>query len=103
MVWGLVMHVRLLGPAEIETAVGTVGLGGLRAQAVVGLLAVRAGEMLNALHRGRPLGADIVVHRRCRTPAAHGRLSAENPLFSEIALADGPLIAYDLEQLPRVR
>lgn len=35
--------------------------------------------------------------------AAHGRLSAENPLFSEIAPADGPLIAYDLEQLPRVR
>ena len=35
--------------------------------------------------------------------AAHGRLSAENPLFSEIALADGPLIACDLEQLPRVR
>jgi hypothetical protein len=68
MVWGLVMHVRLLGPVEIETAVGTVGLGGPRAQAVVGLLAVRAGEMLNALHRGRPLGADIVVHRRCRTP-----------------------------------
>ena len=34
--------------------------------------------------------------------AAHGRLSAENPLFSEIALADGPLIAYDLEQLTRV-
>ena len=34
--------------------------------------------------------------------AAHGRLSAENPLFSEIALSDGSLVAYDLEQLSRV-
>lgn len=34
--------------------------------------------------------------------AAHGHLSAENPLFSGIALADGPLMAYDVERLPRV-
>ena len=34
--------------------------------------------------------------------AAHGRLSADNPLFSEILLADGPLVVYDLERLPRV-
>ncbi|MGN9812833.1 CHAT domain-containing protein [Micromonospora sp. BQ11] len=34
--------------------------------------------------------------------AAHGRLSAENPLFSDIALADGPLMIYDVERLPRV-
>jgi CHAT domain-containing protein len=34
--------------------------------------------------------------------AAHGRLSSENPLFSDIALADGPLMVYDLERLPRV-
>jgi len=34
--------------------------------------------------------------------AAHGRLSSDNPLFSEILLADGPLVVYDLERLPRV-
>ncbi|GAB3132340.1 CHAT domain-containing protein [Microbispora hainanensis] len=34
--------------------------------------------------------------------AAHGHLSADNPLFSGIALADGPLMAYDVERLPRV-
>ncbi|TQS29458.1 CHAT domain-containing protein [Microbispora sp. KK1-11] len=34
--------------------------------------------------------------------AAHGHLSAENPLFSGIVLADGPLMAYDVERLPRV-
>jgi CHAT domain-containing protein len=32
----------------------------------------------------------------------HGRLSADNPLFSSLQLADGPLMVYDLEQLPRV-
>jgi CHAT domain-containing protein len=31
--------------------------------------------------------------------AAHGRLRKDNPLFSSVALADGPLTAYDLESL----
>jgi len=38
-------------------------------------------------------GADL-VHL-----AAHGRLRADNPLFSFLALADGPLMVYDLEGL----
>lgn len=33
--------------------------------------------------------------------AAHGRLAAHNPLFSDLLLADGPLVAYDLERLHR--
>jgi len=32
--------------------------------------------------------------------ATHGRLSAENPLFSHLLLSDGPLVVYDLERLP---
>ncbi|NYJ07968.1 CHAT domain-containing protein [Petropleomorpha daqingensis] len=33
--------------------------------------------------------------------AAHGRLVADNPLFSDVLLADGPLLAYDVERLDR--
>lgn len=34
--------------------------------------------------------------------AAHGRLCADNPLFSDLLLADGPMVVYDVEQLDRV-
>ena len=34
--------------------------------------------------------------------AAHGRLSADNPLFSDLLRADGPLVVYDVERLARV-
>jgi hypothetical protein len=33
--------------------------------------------------------------------AAHGRLSTDNPLFSDLLLADGPLVVYDLQRLAR--
>ena len=34
--------------------------------------------------------------------AAHGRHSADSPLFSGLELADGPWFGYDIDQLPRV-
>jgi CHAT domain-containing protein len=34
--------------------------------------------------------------------AAHGRVHPDNPLFSALMLADGPLTTYDLERLPRL-
>jgi CHAT domain-containing protein len=33
--------------------------------------------------------------------AAHGRVRGDNPLFSSLQLADGPLTVYDLEALPQ--
>ena len=33
--------------------------------------------------------------------AAHGRIHPDNPLFSSLEFADGPLTVYDLEQLSR--
>ena len=40
------------------------------------------------------LGTASVAHL-----AVHGRLSIDNPLFSHLLLADGPLVVHDLEQL----
>jgi CHAT domain-containing protein len=34
--------------------------------------------------------------------AAHGRFRADNPLFSALALVDGPLTVYDLERVEQV-
>jgi CHAT domain-containing protein len=34
--------------------------------------------------------------------AAHGQVRSDNPLFSSLRLADGPLTVYDLERLKRV-
>jgi CHAT domain-containing protein len=34
--------------------------------------------------------------------ATHGRLSAHNPLFSDLMMSDGPLLVYDLEGLEQV-
>jgi CHAT domain-containing protein len=33
--------------------------------------------------------------------AAHGKLVAHNPLFSDLLLSDGPLVAYDVERVQR--
>jgi DNA-binding SARP family transcriptional activator len=42
------MRVRLLGPVELEVGGATVGVGGPRAQAVLAVLAVHAGEVVTA-------------------------------------------------------
>lgn len=68
--------------------------------------ALRIGE----IHGVRPLvdgaaSADAVLSALAGASlahlAAHGRLALDNPLFSELLLADGPLVVYDLERLAR--
>jgi CHAT domain-containing protein len=41
------------------------------------------------------LGRSRLAHLAC-----HGSYRADNPLFSTLALADGPLTVYDLERCP---
>jgi tetratricopeptide (TPR) repeat protein len=64
-----------------------------------------------ALHGVEPLlgaaaGVDAVLTALATADlvhlAAHGRLRADNPLFSDLRLADGPLVVHDIEHLPRV-
>lgn len=90
-----------------------------RADGVTGTAAVVAGPGLPgaqaeaaavaAIHRAVPLyGAQATVAAamtalngaRLAHLAAHGRVHPDNPLFSALLLADGPLTAYDLERLP---
>ncbi|MGH3794709.1 MAG: CHAT domain-containing protein [Pseudonocardiaceae bacterium] len=46
---------------------------------------------------GAALGGTSVAHL-----AAHGQIRGDNPLFSSLRLADGPLTVYDLERLDGV-
>jgi hypothetical protein len=77
------------------------GLPGGRAEA----------EAVAAIYRTTALvGSAATVHavteRLSRTNlvhlAAHGHVRADNPLFSSLRLADGPLTVFDLERLERV-
>ncbi len=55
------------------------------------------GDAATVAAASRALLAGDLVHL-----AAHGRIATENPLFSSLRLADGPLMIYDLERLPRM-
>ena len=58
-------------------------------------------------HAGRPDGASVervkaaIDGADLAHVAAHGTFRSDNPLFSSLHLADGPLTVYDLEALRR--
>jgi len=68
-------------------------------------------QAVAALHGTTPLvGRDATVEAVLKVVAtsdvlhlaAHGRLAVDQPLLSDLRLADGPLVVYDLERLDRV-
>jgi tetratricopeptide (TPR) repeat protein len=88
------------GPAHIMVAAGPT-LPGAREES----------EAVAAIHGAAPLlhpGATVSAVMDSLNGAAvahlatHGRLSAHNPLFSDLLFSDGPLLVYDLEGLRRV-
>jgi tetratricopeptide (TPR) repeat protein len=89
-------------PAQGVAVAAGPGLSGARAEA----------EAVAAIHPGAhamldgtaTVGAvlDALTTVDVMHLAAHGRLSTDNPLFSDLRLHDGPLVVYDLERLPRV-
>ncbi|WP_248960011.1 CHAT domain-containing protein [Sphaerisporangium perillae] len=93
---------------------GTDSFAGGPVTAVAGPRLQAAGpeaKAVGAIHDGTVLsGADASVEAVLASLsnaglahlAAHGHLSAENPLFSGIVLANGPLMVYDVERLPKV-
>jgi hypothetical protein len=73
--------------------------------------AVTEAETVGALHRTTALvdaAATVGAVTRAMNGAglahiaAHGRVQPQNPLFSSLMLADGPLTVYDIERLDRV-
>ncbi|WP_169953276.1 CHAT domain-containing tetratricopeptide repeat protein [Microbispora sp. H11081] len=83
--------VAVAGPRLAAAGPEAVAVGAIHAGAVLAGAAASVEAVSAALSRAG------LAHL-----ATHGHLSAENPLFSGIALADGPLMAYDVERLPRV-
>jgi hypothetical protein len=78
---------------------------GLRAADEEGRL-TRAAHHHSQLWTGAAATAEAVTSAATSTDilhiAAHGRLRRDNPLFSSLELADGPLCGYDLQALPRM-
>jgi tetratricopeptide (TPR) repeat protein len=99
-------HTRSPAPAGAGAAGAVVvvagpGLPGARAEAAA----------IAAIHSTGPLDGNRATVAAAMSAlngaglahlAAHGRVHPDNPLFSALLLADGPLTAYDLERLPRL-
>lgn len=88
----------LLGTVSVAAGPGLAG-------------AYEEAQAVAALHRTTPLvGAAATVEAVVKAVetsdvlhlAAHGRLAVDQPLLSDLRLADGPLVVHDLERLDRV-
>ena len=94
-------HCRKPPPRQQVTIAAGPGLPGARHEAE----AVAAIYRTTALHGSSATvqAVTAALHRADLVHlAAHGRVRADNPLFSSLRLADGPLTVFDLERLDRV-
>jgi tetratricopeptide (TPR) repeat protein len=90
---------RTDGPGHVVVAAGPALPGAdaeARAVAAVHGVAPVAAAEATAERVLRSIDGAALVHL-----ATHGRLAPHNALFSQLALADGPLFAYDVERLAR--
>jgi CHAT domain-containing protein len=76
----------------------------VRAQAEVSAAAAawRHAPVLAGARRHAPRVSELAGRVDVLHVAAHGRHSAENPLFSGLELVDGTWFGYDIDQLPGV-
>ncbi|MGZ4612585.1 MAG: CHAT domain-containing protein [Kineosporiaceae bacterium] len=83
------------GPVTVVAGSGLPGADG-EARAVARLYAVEplTGERATVAATSERMSGSALTHL-----ATHGRLSPDNPLFSRLTLADGPLLVHDLERV----
>ena len=83
------------GPVAVVAGPGLPGADD-EARAVARLYAVEplTGERATVAATSQRMSGSALAHL-----ATHGRLSPDNPLFSRLTLADGPLLVHDLERV----
>lgn len=91
-------------PFAAERVGFVAGPGVARAVEEVGLAAARwpTAELLTGERARAEAVSELAERVDVLHVAAHGRHSADNPLFSGLELADGPWFGYDIDQLASI-